>query len=475
MSAGEVAEWRGPSKLPYADRRRSSGCIHLDSNTAVRGACFKGATLPLLIYLVCLYALTLAPFEFSTASAQKVFLGLSKASTSDIVYNIIGFVPLGIILFFLVKPHRTTLIGKWVVVSMAAAVLSFTVESLQIFIPERSSSLIDLLANTVGGIIGFGAAHYFHERQWLRFIQPYRRPLTLAGLLFYVGALIGCSLWSASAYTLDGWQPDYPLLIGNEATLDRPWLGKVFSLALYDRAVTAQEIASAFEAGPHDDPTLHFEGVPIVLYSFRDGRGTVLHDHSFINPPINLQIASPYAKWLPEGGLALTKPTVLRSKGKPEKIYQRVTATDAFAVVAWIEPGNTQQGGPARIVSFSLDPEFRNFTVGQQGSEIVFRVRTPIAGPNGTDLNLHSKGLGLSPEPTHLVAIYNRGVEHLFVNGAHVQSLKVYGPLALMAQVLKINAASGWQTGLVASLLLIPVAIGAWFLRGRDAEAASVS
>ena len=107
--------------------------------------------------------------------------------------------------------------------------------------------------------------------------------------------------------------------------------------------------------------------------------------------------------------------------------------------------------------------------MGQQGSEFVFRVRTSIAGPNGTALNLKSQGLGLGTEPTHLVATYDRGVEHLFVNGAHVQCLKVSGALTLLTTVLKFNADSHWQTGLLALVLLAPVAVGVWFLCVKDA------
>ncbi len=45
-----------------------------------------------------------------------------------------------------------------------------------------------------------------------------------------------------------GWQR-YPLIVGNEATGDRPWRGKVFLVALYDRALDQDEVQRNYRAG----------------------------------------------------------------------------------------------------------------------------------------------------------------------------------------------------------------------------------
>jgi concanavalin A-like lectin/glucanase superfamily protein len=46
---------------------------------------------------------------------------------------------------------------------------------------------------------------------------------------------------------LDGrlgrWEPEYPLVVGNEATMDRPLYGDVLLVAAYDRALSAAEVA----------------------------------------------------------------------------------------------------------------------------------------------------------------------------------------------------------------------------------------
>jgi VanZ family protein len=48
---------------------------------------------------------------------------------------------------------------------------------------------------------------------------------------------------------LSGWSRRYPLLVGNEATRDRPFEGDVYLVALYDRALRPGEVAQNHAAG----------------------------------------------------------------------------------------------------------------------------------------------------------------------------------------------------------------------------------
>ena len=45
------------------------------------------------------------------------------------------------------------------------------------------------------------------------------------------------------------WDPDYPLIIGNEASLDRSYLGKFHLIAIYDRALSGDEVRHNFNVG----------------------------------------------------------------------------------------------------------------------------------------------------------------------------------------------------------------------------------
>src|SRR5712664_1134972 len=93
----------------------------------------------------------LPPFAFLTAPFPR------PIPVFDVVANIIGYVPLGFLAVFAVYPwlRRGYALGFGLACS---AFLSFALESLQLYLPMRTSSNLDLLANTVGGAVGALAA-----------------------------------------------------------------------------------------------------------------------------------------------------------------------------------------------------------------------------------------------------------------------------------------------------------------------------
>ena len=81
----------------------------------------------------------------------------------------------------------------------------------------------------------------------------------------------------------------------------------------------------------------------------------------------------------PAGGLFLAD---LRSC---DALLEACHASNELTIEAVITPANVTQTGPARIVSFSTDTGRRNFTLGQDGEQLVLRLRTPATGPNGVN------------------------------------------------------------------------------------------
>ncbi len=73
------------------------------------------------------------------------------------------------------------------------------------------------------------------------------------------------------AGTTVNWVDSYPLTIANEATGDRPWLGTLCLVAIYDDALDATEVANNYNAGcnstPNTDPGgsgQTAQGAPVV-------------------------------------------------------------------------------------------------------------------------------------------------------------------------------------------------------------------
>jgi hypothetical protein len=101
--------------------------------------------------------------------------------------------------------------------------------------------------------------------------------------------------------------------------------------------------------------------------------------------------AVPPLRWTDEGGgLATDDHGVLlrgfpwlQSDGPAEALATRLQASNAFTLRVICASDDLAQGGPARIVSNSVDLVRRNFTVGQQAANLVVRLRTPQTGPSG--------------------------------------------------------------------------------------------
>jgi len=86
--------------------------------------------------------------------------------------------------------------------------------------------------------------------------------------------------------TLAGWDLGYPLLIGNEATGDRPWLGRLAQVAIFGRALTAVEVAERYRAGAAAAET----GAPLALFRFAEGEGRVARDTGGLEPASDLAL-----------------------------------------------------------------------------------------------------------------------------------------------------------------------------------------
>jgi glycopeptide antibiotics resistance protein len=83
----------------------------------------------------------------------------------DIALNITGFLPLG---FGLAATGRRLAIRPWAAVlltTLVAGVFSLTMESIQYLLPQRYSSLIDVLTNATGGALG-ALAEVIGQRAW---------------------------------------------------------------------------------------------------------------------------------------------------------------------------------------------------------------------------------------------------------------------------------------------------------------------
>lgn len=83
----------------------------------------------------------------------------NKPDYSDIVVNILGFIPFGFCYFiyrqFVAPNHRAV---NFLFVMLTGSTISLTIELIQAWLPNRVSSMTDLLTNTTGALMGVALA-----------------------------------------------------------------------------------------------------------------------------------------------------------------------------------------------------------------------------------------------------------------------------------------------------------------------------
>lgn len=95
--------------------------------------------------------------------------------------------------------------------------------------------------------------------------------------------------------------------------------------------------------------------------------------------------------------------------GVAERLLAACRAANTLAIDVTITTADRQQTGPARILTFSSDPYHRNFTLGQEGDRLVFRLRTPETGENGMNPET-TVGRGIpAGEPQRVAVRYEPG------------------------------------------------------------------
>ncbi len=211
---------------------------------------------------------------------------------------------------------------------------------------------------------------------------------------------------------------------GAVVQLSAPWVGADVVLRLVKQ-----------DALPHTPtPAPMPEGdTVLVVYTFDEGEGSVVHDVSGVGRALDLEIAEMAAVSWGAGFLSVDAPTQIVSSSAANKIIEAARATNALTVEAWLRPDNLTQDGPARIISLSPNIRERSFTLGQdsleeqQGSRYVMRLRTSETDANGIPA-LVTTASTVSTELTHVV--YTRAVNgeaRLYVNGEEVASGRVPG------------------------------------------------
>lgn len=180
---------------------------------------------------------------------------------------------------------------------------------------------------------------------------------------------------------------------------------------------TVTDAATPTDAATATDAASGAVTAPILVYDFESITDGVVADVSGMDPAVPLLIANPASVEPGAGYLAVREPVLIASAGAAPKLAGTVGATNELTVLAWVRPASIDQAGPARIVTYSVDTGSRNFTLGQELSTAVFRLRTVYTSGNGTPA-LSTPYCALVPRLTHVVYTHDAlGIARIYIDG----------------------------------------------------------
>jgi VanZ family protein len=281
----------------------------------------------------------LPPFAFLTARFPRPFHAF------DMVANFVGYVPLGFLAVLAVHPLLRGRVAVFLVVGLAL-LLSFALESLQLYLPARASSNLDLLANAAGGVFGALAAAaasglLLHHQG----LQAFRDRLFLPGGRVDLG-LVLIGLWLLAQLNPS------TLLFGTGDLREwfRPPLGKLYPAELFVRVEAGVAGANTLAVGLMVSCLIAREQPKRLVVLALVGAGLCVHSFAF-----GLLVSSQdILSWLTPGalyGVAAALALLLIAVGLPRAVQLALSGLALLAATALV---NLAPANPYMTATLSL-------------------------------------------------------------------------------------------------------------------------
>lgn len=157
-----------------------------------------------------------------------------------------------------------------------------------------------------------------------------------------------------------------------------------------------------------------------------------LYPYRFALP--SMGIADNTAVFRPDGTLEFRSPGpgIARTHEPPQWLASAV-ATGHLDIVLRVRTASDAQYGPARIMTVSFDRRRRNLTIGQEGADLMVRLRTPRTDLNGTP-SIQVAGVFAKPQWTDLE----------FSIRPHHLTIKVQGDVVVQG-ALPVQPLANWD------------------------------
>lgn len=404
--------------------------------------------------------------EFRRALLASLNLQIEPPIVGTLAERFLVFLPLG----FLISLQRRRLPRFRRLRTSAGFTIgiALVIEVLQIVIAQRHARLTDFLLAGLFGCLGAAIGSAMRQQDGSGDIaRPGRtalRWLLVGGVCLCNLALVSMLMITHAGLGISGWDCSYPLLIGNEATQNRPWLGKIRGLAIYDRIPSKAEMtALAGLPMTADQSEARRHAGAIAIYAFDSVQGLRVPDlGGKAGGSLDLGIARSSNWGLARGAIEIGGPLLIQSNGAAKALCERIEGSGAFAVEIEFASADFGQSGPARIVSMSSDPFLRNFTLGQEYGALILRVRTPRNGPNGIRLQTHTGDGVITGGWQHAWVGYGKGKPQIVVDDVPARLSLPDHQLLLLGEERPVPISQ-----MAALLCFVGGALSAFLLAGR--------
>lgn len=385
--------------------------------------------------------LTLFPFRFDfqiklAGNASPFFLshGAKVAGFMDAFLNILLFIPLGFGLAEKLRERKMSRSASFFMVFAAGAILSYAIEITQIYIPMRDSGWEDVFTNSAGSIVGFllyellGAliiGFLSRVEMALRSRLTLRRSAVFLFIYFLFWFAISAMLQKQTRPS--NWESAAFLVVGNEATGQNPWQGRVRKLQIADRAVP-DPVAIHLTGGDGS------QGAPVAWLADYDFSSTTrFQDLKGFLPSLSWTPTAPLAPNLNE--LALDGKFWLTSSAAVADLVDDIRKTNQFSVHV-ICAAARPHSGDGHIVSISRYPWFADLTLRQEGPDLVFWFRSPLSIRRAI-LAWYVPNVFTDSQLRDILYSYNGADLSLYINGKKTERPYRLGPGTGLARLLR--------------------------------------
>jgi Concanavalin A-like lectin/glucanases superfamily len=228
-------------------------------------------------------------------------------------------------------------------------------------------------------------------------------------LLIYVGVWLAVSIPVQRETRLSNWEEQSPLIIGNDATGERPWKGQISRVQIWSRALALREVEKLTKLGrdAKSDPASDL----LVAYEFPTS--TQFMGTKGTAPALVWRTGAPFVET--SDGLRLDGKSWLSTKMPVNDLVEKIKKTNQFTLRVTCTPESVNPSA-GQLVSVSQSADETDLSLRQIGPTLGFWFRNPLSADRAT-LSWYIPDVFSTLETEDIFITYNGSDAAAYLNG----------------------------------------------------------